>query len=395
GTSTASPRDLNSKVQPSGGTSPYGPAKVVEEKNSRQEARDSNIHARDLEDNYKSRISQLQIELDKSKDTVAHHTRSIRHMISMANNRDSFLGEQASDEEILVTFEKLMSDIKFWSTRFNSNKKAPSRNRYGVVSRNNDYPFRTENLSKYRRVAPAYLELHHLSGMVDARKKKRGFVRGWVAYVMCTKLFRSLSLPPVGDSGEDVWLEKVVSDNFRCLENRLWYSDREAVSYSSFNDWRALTAELLSTALRAPGEGFAGEAAASVRAAISEVMNLVESWHKTGEAADLEADEVQLYRIFENAVQFAKTLRRQRALWSVRFPAQTEESGFVQTLRFDSKSMEDYYNEDDGENREISEQCYVELIMTPALYKRGTTSGGFFDKEDAIRRAEVVVLAPT
>lgn len=48
--------------------------------------------------------------------------------------------------------------------------------------------------------------------------------------------------------------------------------------------------------------------------------------------------------------------------------------------------------DEDEVNVEELKKCSVELIATPALHKRGTLNGEFFDKEQAVCKA-VVVLA--
>lgn len=52
--------------------------------------------------------------------------------------------------------------------------------------------------------------------------------------------------------------------------------------------------------------------------------------------------------------------------------------------------MKNYRIEDEDEdNGRKLEQRFVEHIVTPALYKRGTMNGEKFDREEAIREAEV------
>ncbi|KAF2624865.1 hypothetical protein BU25DRAFT_460707 [Macroventuria anomochaeta] len=290
------------------------------------------------------------------------------------DERETFLGEQASDEDVYGKFDKLMSEIRTWSSHFNGG---------------NADSFKEDRFSEYQNIVPLYTELRDLDEITTKKRKKRLFVRGWTAYVICTKLFRTLDLAPAGDLGNDVWLGNALADNFRCLENQLWLTDRKVVSYKSFNDWRAFTAELLGRATSTQGEKPTDQVRAAVANAVSEVLEVVTVWHKTGAAEDLEADKNELHRIFIDAVQFSQLLRRQRALWSIRFPSRPEAG----SLRFNPMFMFDPRDEDEDDMEELR-KCYVELIATPILYKRGTMNGEWFESEEAVRLAEIVMMKP-
>lgn len=126
--------------------------------------------------------------------------------------------------------------------------------------------------------------------------------------------------------------------------------------------------------------------------AVTEVMELVATWHKTGTTEDLTKDTKELDRIYTSAVYIAQSLRRQRALWSIRFATRPELPGGIGTgpLRFDPASMKDE-RDDETDTAELR-KCQVEIMVTPALFKRGNMNGELFDKEEAMRAA-IVVLA--
>jgi hypothetical protein len=123
-------------------------------------------------------------------------------------------------------------------------------------------------------------------------------------------------------------------------------------------------------------------------------MEVVRPWHKGGAPEALKAEEDKLYGIFIGAVQLAQILRRQRALWSVRLPCVPGwgpgAPGPVQPLRFNPIAMEDERNNDDVSMEDLKTR-YVEFIVAPALYKRGTMNGERFDREEAVCRSAVVI----
>ena len=124
-------------------------------------------------------------------------------------------------------------------------------------------------------------------------------------------------------------------------------------------------------------------------------MKVASAWQKTGAIEDLQAHERQLHRILADAVRFAQFLRRQRALWSVRFPSRPRlpDGKGTGPLMFDPATMQDHrYDDEDGV--EEFKSSYVQLITMPALYKRGTMNGELFEREEAVRLAEVVLAGP-
>lgn len=159
--------------------------------------------------------------------------------------------------------------------------------------------------------------------------------------------------------------------------------------YKTFNDWRALTAELLGKIVHVNDGRAVDQGPTLVALAVSEVMGIIRPWHKGGTPETLKVDEDKLYGIFTSAVQLAQVLRRQRALWSIRLP--WAQGGQAESpLRFNPSSMEDERNNDEVSMEELKTRC-VEFIVTPALYKRGTMNGERFDQEEARCRAAVVI----
>jgi hypothetical protein len=125
-------------------------------------------------------------------------------------------------------------------------------------------------------------------------------------------------------------------------------------------------------------------------------MSLIELWAPPERAKELEND---LYVIFVEAVHLSQFLRRQRAMWSVRFPqrpvllGRTEELHQRGQLMFDPASMKDEYGEDEEVDREVLKRQLVELVITPTLYKRGNLNGERFDVEYAAVPAWVIMYS--
>jgi hypothetical protein len=125
-------------------------------------------------------------------------------------------------------------------------------------------------------------------------------------------------------------------------------------------------------------------------------MSLVKFWAPADRTDDL-AD--GLFTIFAEAVHFSQYLRRQRAMWSVRFPqrpvvighqGEIQQSG---PLMFEPAAMKDDYGEDEEMDKETLRRQTVELVITPALYKRGNLDGERFDIEYAAAPALVIMYS--
>lgn len=168
--------------------------------------------------------------------------------------------------------------------------------------------------------------------------------------------------------------------------------DRKAVTHRAFNDWRAFTVDLLSKAL--PGKQSAGEnVTQAVQNAVQDVMDLVSHWCVTDDHDALLVYEDRLRKIFIEAVQLAQFLRQQRALWSARFPCRPLLPGQQETgpLMYDPSRMKVEKGDDDDMNPEQLKQQYVDIVVTPALYKRGNPNGERFEIEEASCKAAVVM----
>lgn len=88
-----------------------------------------------------------------------------------------------------------------------------------------------------------------------------------------------------------------------------------------------------------------------------------------------------LCEIYLDAVRLALSLWRQRAMWIVQYPLKPDEEGKLR-LTFNPNYMQDELNRDDNLDVETSRQQLVEIVITPALFKRGNADGEYLDRED-------------
>ena len=153
------------------------------------------------------------------------------------------------------------------------------------------------------------------------------------------------------------------------------------------NDWRALTAELLS---RSSEHFLELSSQPTIRDAAKEAMSLISPLAPPTKVQELEQSLSDIYR---EAVRFAQLSRRQRAVWSVRFPLKPPanligESWFM----VDPSYMR---NELDGGDEMLDEEAlrhqFVEIAVTPALLKRGNANGEHYDRQLTAVPAGVIV----
>jgi hypothetical protein len=170
--------------------------------------------------------------------------------------------------------------------------------------------------------------------------------------------------------------------------------DQKDVSSRAFNDWRAFTNELLSKSFK--DEFIIDGAQAFIRPRAVEVMDVIWPWAIPETEAELVDS---LCEIFAEAVRLSQFLRRQRACWTVRFPAtplvpeSTAKDPQRTSLVFDPESMifkDDYFDDDEIDPEQLR-GAKIELVITPALYKRGNVDGENFDVEYPAVPAWVVV----
>ena len=119
------------------------------------------------------------------------------------------------------------------------------------------------------------------------------------------------------------------------------------------------------------------------------IMSVVGPWVAQGERKVLE---VELLEILFSAVSLSKTLRCQRACWSVRHvdgPSAGESVIFSDEAIMDDKHGDE---DSDGQQMPTANGKFVEIIVSPGLYKRGNIDGERFEFESCIARSDVKCL---
>lgn len=132
---------------------------------------------------------------------------------------------------------------------------------------------------------------------------------------------------------------------------------------------------------------------------LAQISNVVEPLAPKDREEQLTND---LFGILKQAVALSQTLRCQRAAWSVRHIVPPGQSLTPGPVFFKDRIMEDMdggsYDSEDGESQPRPK--IVDVVVSPALFKRGNTDGERFDVETCIEKAqvkahEVVVVSPS
>ena len=171
--------------------------------------------------------------------------------------------------------------------------------------------------------------------------------------------------------------------------------DRNVVSQRDLHDWRALTATLISKLNSSSNTGKGMEA--RVTECGRRIMSLIGIWVAVEDRRMLEDE---LLVILLQAVKLSQTLRCQRACWSVRHPSSAVQGTLSAgdcLVFFDDGTMNDKHGDEDsdGENIQTSYKKIVEIVVSPALFKRGNTDGERFDVESCVEPSEVKCKRPS
>ena len=154
----------------------------------------------------------------------------------------------------------------------------------------------------------------------------------------------------------------------------------ERISARTFHSWRVFTANLLAKTTAIEHND---TCRAQVKAKVEELLGCIRPLCPL----DIGPARIELQEIFQEAIEVAKVLRQQRAVWILRFPTpdMTEEQQDW-SLKFNLERMED---KEDYEG----DRC-VKIIYEPMLIKQGTLEGYDYDQEQVIHKAQVVTCPP-
>ena len=353
------------------------------------------IHNLQLEKEvHTKKVDDLQNKLQIENERCKKIQESANHMVHALEMKDLYVGQQDSDEDIKSRFRVLIGQIRTWSVPF------------AQVCPPSQLEFAAEMNDEFEKVAPGVTDLPRF---LQTPRNLRLVVRGYVGLAITEMLFRTLpSGSHPGSCGVDVWMDKELAHSVFLVENRLSNAgkliiyhvecaliaisqDRQSISLHEFHDWRALTMNLISKS-----DDASSETNESVEGYVTQCRNWI--MDVVGElvaAKNRRALEDGLLAVLKQAVRLSRTLRCQRAYWSVRHPGamgQRAQSGLPSDLvLFDEATMDDVDgNEDsDAEGTRIQYGKIIEIFVTPSLFKSGNSDGERFDVEACIERSEV------
>ncbi|GAP91959.2 hypothetical protein SAMD00023353_5700570 [Rosellinia necatrix] len=321
----------------------------------------------------RKRIGELQQQLLESEEKYNILKRRNDKLQDHLDNDEAALGTQLPDEAILTKFRELMGQIKTWANKFcggASQALIPT-----AVSSNG---YSKELQYKVHQILPVVKSYEDYLNFLDSRKLRRTFVRGWIGYQVATTILRT---PPPQkhpvDPNTDIWIPNPgIRRSIQELEQEL-LSTGHPIILGDFHHWRALTMSLFAQKYPdIPSEAleFMFEGAQDVLDFVNSDVNGEEATHKLFE------------HVFKPALELSKLLRRQRASWCVRFP----QSNIGEDCLFDPNSMRDK-NEDEDEARanNVYTHVWVDMVISPGLFKRGTIDGDRYDVEIVVEKAEV------
>ena len=348
-------------------------------------------HVRILESQitgYKQTIQELQSDLEAETQNTKEVKISANKMAYALENKELFVGRPNSDDFIFGEYLALMNQIKTWSASFAHGPPVDCHNLPSDVAQ------------EVHAVAPAGL------GFLQTRKDLRLIVRGYVGLMLQSCIFRVLLYKPQRNTyGKDIWMDSALADHFSQIENNLFDTSKwvfpsctskstnvepylnssiDAISDHQFHDWRALTATLIS---KQSGSSRTGKGMEShVTNCGLQILAVVGRWAPEEKHEGLREG---LQSIIFQAVKLSQMLRCQRASWSIRNAELASDHG---ALVFDEATMTDKQGEEEEDENSNARTPYrktVEIVVTPALFKRGNSDGERYEFETCIERAEV------
>lgn len=340
--------------------------------------------ARELDRLYEENM-QLQEQLKEERIKVKNFLVSADRMQHTMDNKELFLGGQALDDEVQGKFQSLLSQIRTWSSKFGSGAALTAES------------VGEKTAEEFETVAPDCFRPN--SDFWTSGRKLRMLIRGWVTFVITECIFRARSGKPVENNNAlDRWMGQKVQNAVATIEDKLVFAgtfsashlditayrvaDKSKISLRSFNDWRALTVELISrldlgSVASQEGDAYVSELAQNI-------MRVLSSF-----APDDVKEEIRLglMQVLNASIEFSRFLRRQRAAWWVvgALPAKAVEhtpKSIRLPQNFDSRYMKDEDADDD--EMEQKELRTVKLFLAPGLIKRGNIDGDGYETQDFV-----------
>jgi hypothetical protein len=290
-------------------------------------------------------------------------------------------------------FKDLESIVKQWSSAFV--RPVPDQ-------------IRTLNAGETKRlklIAPSIAFPEGLQTLIHYPGDRRQVAKGYVYRILYERVFsvhHRRSTGPVLPNCTDLWISedaaKAVSSLERIFRNevetvhehdKLGAVDAAAhITEREYQTWRSYTMSLLSrtcVTIKDPSSSAFEKQSSEILQAIWEVLG---TWLP---ASDHASTREGLGQIIAKAIKIMQLLRMQRAYWTIAYPdwhpIRTPPKLFFNPLTMVDRGTSQ------GRVSEIPQESLrnrtVELVIRPALFKRGDASGNKFDIESCLVRAEV------
>lgn len=140
--------------------------------------------------------------------------------------KEDAFGHQESDDAICSRFKSLTHQIRTWSSRFCTSATKPLT--VGHID--------ADEVERVLRISPflqSVDDLPRFLGLGDT-KRRRKFVRDWVALNVTETLFRTLPAPThQHEAGVDLWIPGDVRENLENVERKLLHSGKPHLLYYS------------------------------------------------------------------------------------------------------------------------------------------------------------------
>ncbi|KAL1621385.1 hypothetical protein SLS56_009218, partial [Neofusicoccum ribis] len=313
-----------------------------------------------------NQLNDLNAQINEEKEALVQAADNLH--LSMAKMEVMF-AEQPPDDIVLGRINTVINRIKTWSVEFSST---------GPTS---PAALLDDDLVNYHVIFPETTDLDYLHQQFLEKKRRRLFVRGWTAYC----IFSMISLAPHDGVFEDrnpsdCKIEEPYVEKIMEAERAMKLCK---IAPGKVNDWRALSFHLFSMTQRTGDRS--DQANKGLEHVYSRIIAVIKPWAKS--ELDFNKVETGLIAIIEEALKLLHLLRNQRARWTIRYPeAETDrESGSENHFLFDSSCMVD----SDDEN--TPQEGKVEVVITPAVFKRGDANGEHFDIESCLQKSAVVM----
>ncbi|KAI0517989.1 hypothetical protein F5B22DRAFT_87347 [Xylaria bambusicola] len=287
------------------------------------------------------------------------------------DNDESVLGHQKSDEDVKAPFQSMNIAIKNWTSKWCDTTR---RN----IECTFDRLFCEKRMGIVQSILPLVKNQDDFISLILDVKRRRKFVRGWIGFHIANDIFRTLPGPSGNESGSDIWIPAKIRGSVDEVEHTL-LSSGKCLSMSDFNQWRSLTMTLLFKKYPSISDDAWCFMSENARDAVHDIAPIIPRVDRDAAVKHL------IETVYRPALEFAQLLRRQRALWSVRFPCLMTVG---RSSIFNPACMKDS-DDDEEEPRQLDAQRYIEIVSTPVLYKSGNIDGKQYDEENVVEKAEI------